>query len=170
KRVELPEAITSAEEQVYVPKSEELVASTKIQDKVGNVNRHIESNIAVKSKNRQIAEKPELGDQSDFLNSISEKLSGGERESPFILEGDIIHRTILHKVIPEYPDNVQKNAQIKIKFNVSAEGDVTDVILIKKADPILDQISVEAIQKWRFNSIEQDVQQTGFITFRYKIK
>jgi TonB family protein len=171
KKVELPPAAVSQPENLYSQEFKELAMSTSKQtEDIGNVQQPIQSNIAAKGIKRELEEKPDLGDEGDFLNSLSERLTRGDNVSPYILEGEISSRTILHKQIPEYPQGIQKNARVKIKFQVTAPGEVANVVLVQKADPILDRISVEAIKKWRFNAIEQEVKQTGFITFIYQIK
>jgi TonB family protein len=170
-KVKLPPAAASQQQNLYSPQFRDIapgIADNRAD--IGNVEQPIESNIAAKGKVRNLPEKPVLGDQSDFLNSLSERLTGGDSASPYVLEGEITSRTILHKEIPAYPPEVQKNARIKIKFQVLANGEVANVVLVKKADPILDRISVDAIKKWRFNALNQPVKQTGFITFIFQIK
>ena len=59
---------------------------------------------------------------------------------------------------------------MKISFEVNPDGSVINMIIIQKADPALENNSLNALEKWKFNIISQDVVQKGVITFIYELK
>jgi TonB family protein len=81
-----------------------------------------------------------------------------------------MNRRIENKILPSYPENVQQNAKVKIKFDVLPDGSVTNIIIIQKAEPGLEFNSLNAISQWKFNPISQDIIQKGVITFIYELK
>lgn len=94
-------------------------------------------------------------------------------ETPYQIEGQAARRTVLSRVIPEYPENLQKEAIIKISFTVLPNGQVGDMIPVIKSDATLEKITLEALRQWRFNplpSYEQQRPEKGIITFRYLLK
>lgn len=103
------------------------------------------------------------------LDSYNEKIRGN---SPFYLEGDIQESSVVYKKIPEYPKGLQKNAQVVLQFSVFPNGkvDPNSVIVIKKADPKLDVLSVESLQEWKFTPFVGKQIRKGKITFIYQIK
>lgn len=89
---------------------------------------------------------------------------------PFTIEGKAAERTIVNKTIPEYPENLQKEAIIKIRFTVLPDGRVGQVIPVQKDYPKLEDITIQALKQWRFNALPPGAPQTsvqGVITFRY---
>lgn len=104
----------------------------------------------------------------------SENLSGGTAQmQPYTIEGEAADRTVLKKVIPDYPENLQKEAVVKIRFTVLPDGRVGQMIPVQKDDPRLENITMEALRQWRFNPLSQSTEQRsvkGVITFRYELK
>lgn len=92
---------------------------------------------------------------------------------PFTIEGKAAERTIVSKVIPEYPEDLQKEAIIKIRFTVLPDGRVGQMIPVQKDYPELEDITIQALKQWRFNALPPGAQQTsvqGVITFRYVLR
>ncbi len=104
---------------------------------------------------------------ADLLNQAQ---SGGDMESRYLLEGEILSREILNEVIPEYPGGEQRNAEVRIQFKVLPEGTVTDIIVTKKAGGIFDKVATDALAAWKFNPVTGDKAQTGSITFLFVLK
>jgi len=104
----------------------------------------------------------------------SENISGGTAQTqPYTIEGEAADRTVLKKVIPKYPENLQKEAVVKIRFTVLPDGRVGQMIPVQKDDPRLETITMEALRQWRFNPLSQSTEQRsvqGVITFRYELK
>lgn len=177
-KVDLPEAMyefDNPEEEFDIPTEEQAALNQiKTDDIVGNTAEEAESNLSQKSIDNQIEtikDKPYDLDDSEMLNDLfSYTNESGDKVSPFKISGEIKQREIINKSIPKYPSNLQKNAEIKIRFTVTPEGYVKDPIIIKKADPLLERLSLNSLKKWRFNPITSEKLQSGTITFMFELK
>ncbi|MDP8201139.1 MAG: energy transducer TonB [Candidatus Tenebribacter burtonii] len=175
KKVDLPKTFSKSNEPVYIPEHKETAFNQlDMNKKIGNsptkIKAKVNENLINTSKISKAEDTTTLTND-DYLNSITNRLLG-ESESgfPYILEGEITNRRILNKVIHSYPEGVQQNAKVKIKFDVLPDGTVTNIIIIQKAEPRLEFNSLNAISQWKFNSISQDIVQKGVITFIYELK
>ncbi len=104
--------------------------------------------------------------------SVTENTGKGENRL-FKIEGEASHREILSKVLPSYPKGTTGEGVVKLKFTVLPNGLVGDVLPLVKADPVLEKVTIEAFQQWRFNPLPANQPQktaTGVITFRYVLK
>ena len=80
---------------------------------------------------------------------------------------------MVNRVIPQYPENLQKQATVKISFTVLPNGHVGEMIPVIKSDALLEKITLDAFRQWRFNALPADAPQRverGMITFRYLLK
>lgn len=78
------------------------------------------------------------------------------------------NRTVLKKVMPEYPPG-SLNTIVKLRFRVMADGSVSAVWPVRRAgNPEVDKAAVRALQQWRFNKLAGDVEMEGTITFVFK--
>ena len=102
--------------------------------------------------------------------------SGIGRQSefqPFTIEGEAAERSILKKVIPQYPEGLQKEAVVKIRFIVLPDGSIGRTIPVQKGDPVLDEITLRAFRQWKFNPLASSAAQRnaeGIITFKYQLE
>jgi TonB family protein len=97
----------------------------------------------------------------------------GNTDQPFTIEGDAAQRMILSQVIPQYPAGLQKEEVVKIRFTVLPDGQIGLMIPMRKGDPTLEKITLDALRQWRFNPLPAGVEQknvTGIITFRYELE
>jgi hypothetical protein len=79
------------------------------------------------------------------------------------------NRTVLSKVLPISPNKLYRNVQLKVKFTVLADGTVANMKPMQKGDPVLEQQSLSALKRWRFNKIADGVEMSGIITFSFKM-
>ena len=175
KKVDLPKTFSKSEESVYIPAHEETAFNQlDMNKKIGNTQTKIKTKVdenLINTSEISKAEDTTALTNDDYLNSLTNRLLGEtESDSPYILEGEITNRRILSKVIPSYPEGVQQSVKVKIKFDVLPDGSVTNIIIIQKAESRLEFNSLNAINKWKFNPISQDVVQKGVITFIYELK
>ncbi len=118
-----------------------------------------------------VSDKPAATASDNYLNDLlNQASSGGNKESRYLLEGEILSREIQKEVIPEYPDAEQRNAEVRIQFKVAPDGTVNDLIVTKKAGGAFDTVATDALAKWKFNPIAGDEEQTGSITFVFVLK
>lgn len=88
--------------------------------------------------------------------------------SGYKLDGDIINRTIISKVLPDFPENVQRNGAVTIQFTVLENGYVSNLVITRKSEPEFERVSLEALRKWVFN--RADKSNTGIITFHFRLE
>ncbi|MBN1541419.1 TonB family protein [candidate division KSB1 bacterium] len=99
--------------------------------------------------------------------------SGEFSREPYIIEGEAARRTIIRQEIPQYPPGLQKEALVKIRFTVLPDGTIGRMIPVLKGDPLLEELTMKTLRKWRFNPLPENVQVKnveGIITFRYELK
>lgn len=115
-----------------------------------------------------------------FKKELDEKLLQGtqkldinvDRNFEIDWEGEI-KREIYQRRLPEFPPDVQREATIKIQFSVLPNGLVGSAILLQKGDNKLENLTVETFKTWRFSPLPDyvdQVQQTGVITFHFKLR
>lgn len=115
-----------------------------------------------------------------FKKNVDEELLTGtqqvdinsDKEFEIDWMGDI-KREIYQKRLPEFPEDVQREAVIKIRFTVLPNGLVGSAVLMQKGDTRLENITMETFKTWRFNPLPGHLEsepQTGIITFRFKLK
>ena len=108
---------------------------------------------------------------SDMGTGIGDKGSGRGLGMGF---GDIQwggggNRTVLYKREPKYPDGLNTDAQIRIRFVVAADGTVTSMIPLQKGDPVLEKSALNALRYWKFNPLKTDKEMFGIITFTFRV-
>lgn len=121
----------------------------------------------------KITASPQQLSVSDRGISPTTEVGSPAEMQPFTIEGKAAERTIVNKVIPEYPENLQKEAIIKIRFTVLPDGRVGQMIPVQKDDPKLEDITILAMKQWRFNALPPGAEQNsvqGVITFRYILR
>lgn len=112
----------------------------------------------------------EIGERT--IRAMPQDLGKGV-DVPFQIEGEAAERTVVQKVIPEYPSGLAREAVVKISFVVLPGGVVARALPILKGDADLEKIAIEAFRQWRFNPLPADVEQReqqGVITFRFILR
>ena len=79
------------------------------------------------------------------------------------------NRTVLFKKLPRYPAGVNTQAQIKIRFTVTADGTVRAMYPLQKGDPMLEKAAMDALRQWRFNPLKSTTEMYGIITFTFRL-
>lgn len=82
-------------------------------------------------------------------------------------------RKILHWEKPEFPPEVSKSIDIKIRFIILPDGSVVSAIPLIKADTRLEDASINSIKSWRFEPLKtQQLQyeQVVVITIPFRIQ
>lgn len=133
-----------------------------------------ESLLKIPDNDKKVTANPKEGLTSDDKlipsTSIATEASG---ETPYQIEGQAASRSVVNRVIPQYPENLQKQATVKISFTVLPNGQVGEMIPVIKSDALLEKITLDAFRQWRFNALPADAPQRverGVITFRYLLK
>ncbi len=89
------------------------------------------------------------------------------------IEGPAAQRTVLFQVLPKYPQGLGKEAKIKVSFTVLPDGSVGMIVPLQKGEPLLEDLTLDALRQWRFNPLppqEPQIEQRGIITFIYRLR
>lgn len=105
---------------------------------------------------------------------IETSIIGADEAINFVIEGEIEGRKILSNPLPEYPEGLNKNATIKIVFEVLPDGSVssTGMFPVRKENAVLEELVMNSLKLWRFSRLSgsNNQNQKGLITFVFKVK
>jgi outer membrane biosynthesis protein TonB len=82
-------------------------------------------------------------------------------------------RKIYSFILPQYPEGVKKEVNIKLQFTILPDGTVGTIIPKMKADTKLENAAINSLRQWRFealNSNQKQVEQTAVIVFPYRLQ
>lgn len=82
-------------------------------------------------------------------------------------------RKIYSYILPEYPEGVQKEIDIRLRFSIKPDGTVGSVTLLTKADTRLEQAAINSLWQWRFEPLPQtakQINQSAVIVFPYRLR
>ncbi len=102
----------------------------------------------------------ETGMNVSAIQSYTIEWVGGQREK---VRGNL----------PVYPQGINKTAVIRLRFEVFPNGTVGEILPLRKGNTILENIAINSLKEWQFNSFEQEapqVMQEGVITFIYRLE
>ncbi len=78
------------------------------------------------------------------------------------------NRVVLTKIMPKFPPGTL-NTDVKLKFKVLPDGSVSFVWPVRRGgDPAVDKAAMQALQQWRFNKLNADIEMEGTITFVFR--
>ncbi|MEN3037607.1 MAG: energy transducer TonB [Candidatus Kryptonium sp.] len=100
----------------------------------------------------------------DFGSGLSQKLS-------YHIEWEgKINRVKVGGELPRFPQGVKESAIVRFKVVVLPDGTIERIFPLEKANPEFERSAFEALQTWKFNSIEEKVKQSGIITFNFRVE
>jgi len=117
-------------------------------------------NVSISEKFQADTISRETGMNVSAVQSYTIEWVGGQREK---LRGNL----------PVYPQGINKTAVIRLRFRVFPNGTVGEILPLRKGNTILENIAINALKEWQFNSFEEaapQVMQEGIITFVYKLE
>jgi len=101
---------------------------------------------------------------------------GGEGEGGFGFELDFGGkgmRRIYSYNLPEYPEGVSKEIDVKLRFTILPDGTVSKIFPLLKADAKLELAAINSLKNWRFEPLPQNakqIDQTVVIIFPYRLQ
>ena len=105
---------------------------------------------------------------------IETSIIGADEAINFEIEGEVESRKILSNTLPEYPTGLNKNARIKIAFEVLPDGSVsaTGMVPVRKENAVLEELAMNSLKLWRFSPLPEgnNQHQKGIITFVFRVK
>ncbi|PJA98136.1 MAG: hypothetical protein CO128_08855 [Ignavibacteriales bacterium CG_4_9_14_3_um_filter_30_11] len=82
-------------------------------------------------------------------------------------------RRIYSFSLPEYPEGVNKEIDIRLKFTILPDGTVGSIFPLIKADTQLEDAAIKSLRQWRFEPLSENqnkINQTAVIIFPYRLK
>jgi protein TonB len=82
-------------------------------------------------------------------------------------------RKIYSFILPQYPEGVKKEVNIKLQFTILPDGTVGTIIPKIKADTRLENAAINSLRQWRFEALNPDqkqLEQTAIIVFPYRLQ
>ncbi|OGU72341.1 MAG: hypothetical protein A2V93_01630, partial [Ignavibacteria bacterium RBG_16_34_14] len=150
KEVELPKAKNTSEENIIKPadKMKEKTTTSKTESK-----EKTEDNVTTEGQGN---------------------LAQGEGSFGFDIEwGGKGTRKIYSYRIPSYPEGVQKEVDIRLRFTILPDGTIGTIIPQTKADTKLENAAINSLRQWRFEPLSQNqkqAEQTAIIVFPYRLQ
>ena len=150
KEVELPLAKNTEDENVVVPADKEKEIAEETSEETTELNN---SNITTSGQGNE-----SLGD-----GSFGFDIDWGGKGT----------RKIYSFVLPNYPDGVKKEVNIKLQFTILPDGTVGTIIPKIKADAKLENAAINSLRQWRFEALssnQKQGEQTAIIVFPYRLQ
>ena len=81
-------------------------------------------------------------------------------------------RKIYSYIIPPYPEGVNKEIDIRLRFTILPDGTVGTILPLIKADTRLENSAINALRQWRFQALDpsqKQLSQIAVIVFPYRL-
>lgn len=82
-------------------------------------------------------------------------------------------RKIYSYPLPQYPEGVSKEIDVKLRFTILPDGTVGRIIPLIKADTRLETAAINSLRQWRFEPLpesQKQAQQTAVIIFPFRLR
>ena len=165
------------------PKPSELEQSTEKNPEVKEVdlpvalNTEDENVIKPADNEKEIAEeRNEINTETTVSNSNSSEDGNASVEGNFGFDidwGGKGTRKIYSFILPQYPEGVKKEVNIKLRFTILPDGTVGTIVPVMKADTRLENAAINSLRQWRFEALssnQRQVEQTAVIVFPYRLQ
>lgn len=131
---------------------------------------------ADKKKNKETTEAEKVKSLTDKENKTKGTELAGEGEGGFGFEIDFGGkgtRKIYSYNLPEYPEGVSKEIDVKLRFTILPDGTVGKIFPLIKADARLELTAINSLRQWRFEPLPRNakqIEQTVVIIFPYRLQ
>jgi protein TonB len=141
------------------------------------VNTEDENVIKPANNEKEVAEESnEINTETVVSNSKSSEEGNSSVEGNFGFDidwGGKGTRKIYSFILPQYPDGVKKEVNIKLQFTILPDGTVGTIIPKMKADTRLENAAINSLRQWRFEALssnQRQAEQTAIIVFPYRLQ
>jgi protein TonB len=150
KEVELPLAKQTEEESIIKPADDK----KEVAEKRAEISTEIVTSNAVNN---------EEGNESEVDGSFGFDIDWGGKGT----------RKIYSFILPQYPEGVKKEVNIKLQFTILPDGTVGTIIPKIKADTRLENAAINCLRQWRFEALspnQKQGEQMAVIVFPYRLQ
>jgi protein TonB len=171
------ESPLSEKANTVLEKQKEISEETKQKVETPKVRQEFDEVIQKNNKPEEDKRKIERAKQSENISRNVSKNSEGDQ--PFGSSGYSFDwggrgtRKILRWEKPKFPEGVQKEIDIKIKFTILPDGSVVSPVPLIKADTQLEDAAIQALKTWKFEPLRPNqiqFEQTVIITIPYRLE
>jgi outer membrane biosynthesis protein TonB len=141
------------------------------------VNTEDENVIKPADNEKEVSEeRTELNTETAVSNSKSSEEGNSSVEGNFGFDidwGGKGTRKIYSFILPQYPEGVKKEVNIKLQFTILPDGTVGTIIPKMKADTRLENAAINSLRQWRFEALssnQRQVEQSAVIVFPYRLQ
>ncbi|HSD63660.1 MAG TPA: hypothetical protein VLB50_07670 [Ignavibacteriaceae bacterium] len=150
KEVELPKAKNTSEENVVKPADKQ------------------------KEQTKDVKTETEEKSESKVTTSGQGNKAEGEGSFGFDIDwGGQGTRRIYSYILPDYPEGVNKEIDIRLKFSILPDGTVGTILPLTKADTRLENAAINSLRQWRFEALDpgqKQMEQAAVIVFPYRLR
>jgi protein TonB len=149
KNTEIPKALNPSDEDVIKQ------ADKKKDKSIKKNNSNLVSNSSINSEGR--------GNQTNGTGSFGYGIDWGGQGQ----------RKIYSYTVPEYPEGVEKEIDIRLKFIIMPDGTVSNIFPLIKADTRLESAAINSLRQWRFEPLapgQKQIEQAAVIVFPYRLR
>ncbi len=131
---------------------------------------------ADKKKDKQQTEKNKSDDNanSDVTTAGQGNKAKGNGSFGYDIDwGGKGQRKIYSYNVPSYPEGVNKQVDIRLRFSIMPDGTVGTILPLIKADTRLENAAINSLRQWRFEPLDpsqKQVEQTAVIVFPYRLQ
>ncbi len=150
KEVELPKAKNTSEENVVKP-------ADKQKEETKTVKTETEEN--TNSKVTTVGQ----GNKAEGEGSFGFDIDWGGQGT----------RRIYSYILPDYPEGVNKEIDIRLRFSILPDGTVGNILPLTKADTRLENAAINSLRQWRFEALapgQKQSEQAAVIVFPYRLQ
>lgn len=82
-------------------------------------------------------------------------------------------RKIYNYPLPDYPQGVEKEINIRLRFSIRPDGTVGTIMPLTKADTKLENAAINSLRQWRFEPLspsQKQSEQIAVIVFPYRLQ
>ncbi len=155
-------------------------AATEVKEVDLPVTKHESSQNAITpadEKKDKAAETRQRKDERVTSNATSEGMGNqavGDGSFGFDIDwGGKGRRRIYSYILPDYPDGVQKEIDIRLRFTILPDGTVGTILPLTKADTRLENAAINSLRQWRFEALasnQKQEEQPAMIVFPYRLQ
>ena len=167
-----------------VPKQSEKEQSKDKSPEVKEVDLPVAVNTEDENVIKPANNEKEISEESTDLNTeaSTSNSNNGEEGNNSSAEGNFGFdidwggkgtRKIYSFILPQYPEGVKKEVNIKLQFTILPDGTVGTIIPKMKADTRLENAAINSLRQWRFEALssnQRQVEQNAVIVFPYRLQ
>jgi outer membrane biosynthesis protein TonB len=154
-----------------VPEVKEVELPTSKTTSTDNIINPVDKTKEIKKEKTE--EKTDQGN-SNTKGTGQGSMGQGEGGAGFDIQwGGNGTRKIYSYIIPDYPEGVNKEIDIRLKFTIKPDGTVGSIFLLTKADTRLENAAINSLWQWRFEPLSANQgqgDQSAIIVFPYRLQ